>query len=212
MIRCHLNIFSIAHPDGNSLCTRRTDIINITGRSNRIETDTVEHIPCRHLSAIVIATQSIRCVSIETVHDGAYPFLAFPRFFQVIVKVSDMMARLISMPIGTDTSLNIMRAGNIIRQFYREKLIQPLAEQFLTSFIDISLHVLRHIPGILHGEPFCNVSPAMYRSRTLIGNRSKRGAPVSFTVASAHIFRFGINQCLIRQGTVEEITVIVFFA
>ena len=123
-----------------------------------------------------------------------------------------MMARFISMPIGSDTPLYIMCSGDIIRQFYRKKLIQAFAEQFLTGLVDISLHILRHIPGILHRESFRDITPAMYRSRTLIGNRSKRSAPVTFAVASAHIFRFGINQGLIRQSTVEEIMIIVFFA
>ena len=68
------------------------------------------------------------------------------------------------MPIGTDTSLNIMRAGNIIRQFYREKLIQPLAEQFLTGFIDISLSLI-HI-FILEGI-LAHIYGKQFRGRTL---------------------------------------------
>ena len=115
VVRCHFDVFSITHPDRNSLCAWRTDIINIAGRSHRIETDAVEHIPRRHLSAIVVTTQCIRCISVETIDNGTYPLLTFPRFFQVVVEVSDMMARFISMPIGSDTSLYIMCSGDIIR-------------------------------------------------------------------------------------------------
>lgn len=49
-----------------------------------------------------------RSIAIETVNNRTDPLLTFPRFFQVIIKIRYMMARFISMPIGSDTALNIM--------------------------------------------------------------------------------------------------------
>ena len=55
-----------------------------------------------------------------------------------------MMARFISMPIGSDTALNIMCSRNVIRQLYCEQFIQPVAEpdlRQLRSYILVHLVV-----------------------------------------------------------------------
>ena len=60
-----------------------------------------------------------------------------------------MMARFISMPIGSDTALNIMCSRNVIRQLYCEQFVQPVAEPIFASFVDIPLYILWYVPGIL---------------------------------------------------------------
>ena len=122
-----------------------------------------------------------------------------------------MMARFISMPIGSDTALNIMCSRNVIRQLYREQFIQPVAEPIFASFVHISLYILWYIPGILYSKSFRNIPPSIYRSGSLISYRSKRCTPVSLTVLATHILRFRINQSLIRECTIQEITVIILF-
>ena len=122
-----------------------------------------------------------------------------------------MMARFISMPIGSDTALNIMCSRNVIRQLYCEQFVQPVAEPVFASFVDISLYILWYVPSILYSEAFCYIPPSIYRSGALISYRSKRCTPVSLTVLATHILRFRINQSLIRECTIQEITIIILF-
>ena len=112
------------------------------------------------------------------------------------------------MPISANTSLYIVSTRNIFRQLHGKQFIQPFLEKFLSSQIDISLYIVRHIPGVLHGKAFSDVSPSMYRTRALIGYRTEWGTPFTFTIPSAHVFCFWINQSLVRKRTVQEILVI----
>ena len=121
-----------------------------------------------------------------------------------------MMTRFIAMPISTNTSLYIMCTWNIIRQFYSEQFIQSVTEPIFTSFIHITLYILRNVPRILNSKAFRYISPSMHRTGTLISHRSEWCTPVSLTVPTTHIFRFRINQGLIRKRTIQEITIIIF--
>ena len=120
-----------------------------------------------------------------------------------------MMARLVAVPVTADTSLDIVGARNIVRQLDSKEFIQPFLEQFLSRQVDISLYVVRNGPGVLHRKSLGDISPAIYRTRSLISDRGKRGAPVTLAVTATHVFGFRINQSLVREGTVQEILIIV---
>ena len=123
-----------------------------------------------------------------------------------------MVAWFVAVPVGSDASLDVVCAGNVLRQFVLEKRVEACLKRVSSHEIDESLHVLRNGPVILYGESFGDVAPSVYRTRTLIGYGSERCAPVAFHVASSHILRVGVEQVLIAHGTVEEILVFALMA
>ena len=123
-----------------------------------------------------------------------------------------MVTRLVAVPVSSDTALNVVCSGNILRQLHGEQLVEALLEQLLSCQIDVPLHVLGYIPSVLHCESFRDIAPAVHRAGTLIGYGSERCAPLAPAVASAHVFGLGVNQCLVGEGTVQEVAIILFLA
>ena len=142
-------MFTVAHLHIDRSKPGRTQIIHIAGRSCRIESHGIEYIPGRHLSAIVISTECIRLIPIKGIHDITHLLLAFPGLFQVIIEIQDLMARLITMPVSPYPSLNIVCPGDIIGHLGNEHRIEAFPEQIFSGFIDIPLHIMRNIPGVL---------------------------------------------------------------
>ena len=71
ILGCHPNMLAITHLHIHGSQSRWTQVINITWRSCGVKTHRVEYIPGRHLPAIVIPTQCIRCVPVKSIHDIA---------------------------------------------------------------------------------------------------------------------------------------------
>lgn len=108
-----------------------------------------------------------------------------------------MVTRLITVPISTDTSLNVVRSGDILGQFHGKQFIQTALKQLLTRQVDITLHIVRHVPGVLHREALRYIAPTVYRAWALISNRSEGSSPSALTIFTAHVFGFRINQRLV---------------
>ena len=77
------------------------------------------------------------------------PALAIPGPVEVIVKIDDLVARFVTVPVPADTAPNVMRTGDIFVHLDHEKRIEPRFEQVAPRFVDITLHIVRYIPGIL---------------------------------------------------------------
>ena len=87
------------HLDVSTPEDRTRQVIARSGRADRIEAQGREYVPSRHLTSIVISTQtsrSIQVLSIEDMTDGTAT-LIMPA--NEIVHISHMMARLVSVPI-----------------------------------------------------------------------------------------------------------------
>ena len=65
---------------------------------------------------------------------------------------------------------------------------------------------------ILHGEALRDVTPAMYRARSLISHRGKRSTPLAVNVLAAHVSRLTVIDVLIAHGTVHEVFVFLILA
>ena len=70
---------------------RRTNLIFTTYRIDRIKSHSTEYIPGRHLSTILISTQSGRCIEIKVMHDLRRILLSFPRLTYLIIQINHMM-------------------------------------------------------------------------------------------------------------------------
>ena len=86
---------------------RHTGSIDITARTNRVNPHRAHHIPSTHLSAILIANQSIRTVFIKCLTNPVHNGLRLLRLSTIVIQVSHMMTRFVAMGILTNQPRNI---------------------------------------------------------------------------------------------------------
>ena len=79
---------------------RCSEHVLVAAGTNRIETHHRENVPSRHLTTVVVATQTIDVILVKTVHDLTKPVLGLVRLRTPIVEIGDMMRRLIAMVVA----------------------------------------------------------------------------------------------------------------
>ena len=84
---------------------RRSDYILIGAGGHGIEAHRSENIPGRHLTAVVVAAQSVDVVLIHLIHDLTYPVLRFPRFRSPGVEVRNVLAHFVAVHIIPQNTL-----------------------------------------------------------------------------------------------------------
>ena len=99
----------IAEPN-RALCEDRTsDLIDRTARAYGIEAHRAEDVPRRSLSAIVVAGNSQRAVSVPNVHQLPYASLSLPRLPGKVVKIRNVKAGLVALRILADQPCRIRK-------------------------------------------------------------------------------------------------------
>ena len=81
---------------------RTADDVFATGWLYLIETYGRKNVPCRHLTYVLIAAQSVEIVLIHLVHGLAEQTGTLPRLTYIVVHVEHLMARFIAVSILTD--------------------------------------------------------------------------------------------------------------
>ena len=81
-------------------------------RCHRIETEGSEEIPGRHLTAVLIAADPLRSVVVQFIKDLTRQLLGAGGATQVIVKVGEVMARLIAMSILPDKTGDVLEVSS----------------------------------------------------------------------------------------------------
>src|ERR1035438_4897003 len=93
--RCSPNLnrkrFSVLQVQLGASEHRGSPGINTLPRIHRIETQSAEDIPSRHLPGIFIAEPAVRTRQIELVHDRVGPLLRLPWLAGVVVKVDHVV-------------------------------------------------------------------------------------------------------------------------
>ena len=112
---------------------RRTNLIFTTYRIDRIKSHSTEYIPGRHLSTILISTQSGRCIEIKVMHDLRRILLSFPRLTYLIIQINHMMARLITMSILANHTCTEKRQICITSRDISKHTIQLFRKTVLTT-------------------------------------------------------------------------------
>ena len=120
-------------------------IVGCSG-TDGIEAEGGEDVPCGHLSGIVVARESTRCVVVLGVEDMSYPSARLIVSVDVVVKVGNLMAGLVSMPVES------------LFEHRVELLLKPLRS---THHLNECRHVVRHIPRIVARGTFGDVRLAV---------------------------------------------------
>src|SRR5579885_3900493 len=99
---------------------RGTDDIVITGRADGIKSQTGEKIPGRHLAAVVIPTERGGLVPVLGGDDLMQQLRRLPRLTGIAIKVNDVMAWLVAVPVFADAAAQVVRGQRV-----GESLVRP---------------------------------------------------------------------------------------
>src|SRR6185436_8796219 len=120
--------FAILQIEAHFRKQRRTDHINRRSRSHRIKPRGTQHVPRRHLPAVLIANQSIRIWLVKLVHDLTNARLRFPRLAHVVIKIGHVMTRFVPMSVLTNQSRDVDLLATGGATVSRKQLIQFLSK------------------------------------------------------------------------------------
>src|SRR5258706_1318519 len=110
---------------------RSSEIVASTHRVDRIETQRADNEPGRHLPAVFVAGHAIRLVVVHGLQQTANALLRLMRRTRVVIKVSDVMARLVPMRVLPHHPRNIRR--HIRRQL--RALVEELVQLFFKRLV-----------------------------------------------------------------------------
>ena len=129
---------------------RYTRRVNIAARTNRVNPHGTHHIPSTHLSAILIANQSIRTVFIKCLTNPVHDGLRLLRLSTIVVQVSHVMTRFVAMGILTNQSRNIrLIAARSARISAKQRIQMIFRSLYTTQFIHHPHDIMRNIHRIL---------------------------------------------------------------
>ncbi len=114
------------------------------------------------------------------------------------------MAGFVAVPVSAYAAPDVVGAGDIVAHLQLENAVQTVPEELLACNLHVLVECMGDGPGVLHGEAFCDISPAVHAARALVGDGGERRAPVALGVAPAGVESLGIHQVLPVPGALEE--------
>ena len=156
--RFHGEGLSFPHLDRNFGQLRCTEHQFAADRVHRVEAHGGEHVPCGHLSAVVVPDKSVRFVLVEVGGDLPHQPLCLFGTVEPVVDVGHMVAGLVAVGILAYEAGHI---GEVAGRFLRgvEEIVKHLTGLFFSSHqLDQSGDILHHMPGILEGVPLSVVA------------------------------------------------------
>ena len=153
----HPERFSVTQLERELRKPGRANDVLIASRSNGIKAHGTENQPCRHLSAIFVAYQSVGFGGIEMVHDVAYLLLCFPGLSGKIVEVSHMMAGLVTVSILPYEAGDVFHIASAYAFFIGEQGIKAGSKRIVSSLrrskpVDVVWYIKAVLPGVGLGK------------------------------------------------------------
>ena len=127
---------------------RGGDLELSASRCHRIETEGSEEVPCRHLTAVLIATDPLRSVVVQFIKDLARQLLGTGGATEVIVKEGKVVARLIAMSILPDKPGDVLEVSS--RCGVAEEIVESV-KHLLCSTVESNhpLHIVHGCKAVL---------------------------------------------------------------
>ena len=147
---------------------RSAQLIPPAHRIYGIKAHRAEHVPRRHLPAILIAAQPGGRIEVKLVHHPRGILLRLPRLPHGIEQVNNVMTRLIAVRILPDHARAKDGQFVVFARMVSEHAVQLLRETLLAScqFYQ-ALHVVLHRPEVLPAVAFANVRRVVIRAERL---------------------------------------------
>src|SRR5690606_12820258 len=118
--------------------------------SNGIQSHTAQNIPRTHLSAVFISDKSVRSIFVKFVHNIMNLFLGFFRFSDIVVQISYVMTRLVSVSILPNQPRNIYLMSSRSFRLLRKHQIEFFLKGFVPSVeLNHSLYIVWNKKRIL---------------------------------------------------------------
>ena len=152
-----LSILQVKHKFRHLRCT---EYIFSAYRIHRIESHGREHIPGRHLSAIIVSAKSVRSRTILGIEDLTDQFLSTFRFAGQSIQISHVVTRFVTVSIITDQTGYISQLGS---KFNCKQRIQLVREGFFSAQqSNQSRNIVLDMPGVLPCITFCIVATVAF--------------------------------------------------
>src|SRR3569833_3864158 len=94
--RFHAKGFTVCESEGDLREHRAADHVLSTGWVHRVKAHRGKQKPCRHLTTIVVAVQTARCLVVLLCRNLPHLRLSLPRLAPEIIEISVVMARLVA--------------------------------------------------------------------------------------------------------------------
>ena len=201
ILRHHGECLSVGKIEGDGGKLGRTEDILGTDGIHRIESHGREHIPGRHLSAVVVAAQSVWLGKILGVEDLTHKFC---RTFGTSchgIEVYNVVARLVSVRILANESAHIAYGADQGNGEERIKFIEELL--LATEKLDETRHIMLYMPGILPCIAFGVIHSAILGTAHCAGVEGIE--PFAVTLAGAHETDTLVEEVLVIVGALGKV-------
>ena len=167
-----------------------------------IEAESGEDIPCRHLSAVVVAGITARRGAIELTPHLLHQLLGAFRLTREVIEIDRMMTRLVAVGILSDEAAGVavhLAAGGS----KAEVLVEFLQEGFLAAKeVDETFRILRHEPHILPGV-------ALDETRLLVRERIEAFHPIAVFVLRTEETCGGVEEVAVEEAAAVKTLVVI---
>lgn len=173
-------VLAIVKIEGNLLEARGGKHIAVCGGTDRIEAHRREDIPSRHLTSIVITRQATRRVVVFCIEDIRHTLNGLFPFPDEIVQIGYLMAGFVAMPVTTLCKHRVELGLKLLRT---------------TKHLNESLHIVRHIPGVMTSCPLRYPRLTMDKVRIILEQTAivLSAGNLSGSMATVTIARLGID-------------------
>ena len=181
---------------------RRSEPVTSARRLGLVHSQRREDVPCRHLTHVLVARQSVRPVVVERREHLADLVGRFPRLPQHRIEVQNMVARFVAVGVLANQARNVGRClAALDHGAYREQRVQffehprPAAEAS-----DKTCDIMRSQPRILPGVALAVVVGAVRR-----GERIEGRPPAFFRIPAPHEARRRVEIVAVAMAALLEI-------
>ena len=181
---------------------RRAEPVTSARRLGLVHSQRREDVPCRHLTHVLVARQSVRPVVVERREHLADLVGRFPRLPQHRIEVQNMVARFVAVGVLANQARNVGRGlAALDHGAYREQRVQffehprPAAEAS-----DKTCDIMRSQPRILPGVALAVVVGAVRR-----GERIEGSAPALPRIPAPHKARRRVEIVAVAMAALLEI-------
>ena len=190
--------------DGRLRNLRRADHVFAAARIEGIESERGEDVPGGHLSAVVVAAESVRLREVEPVEHFAYALRRLPVLADERVEVDDVVAGLVAVDVLSDKSGDVHHLALSLRLLgLGEESVELPDERFAPAKrLDEPVRILHHVPGVLEGVAFGEVVCGLSAVSERVG--IERLAPTAIGIPSADQSERPVEDVLPAGGAPEE--------
>ena len=149
---------SVTYLDRHLVEAWRTEYEHTVRRVHLIEAHGRKDIPCRHLTTVFVADNSVRSVLVELIHDVANLFSSLPLLARIGIHIGNVVARFVAVSILANQTGNVCRCFFTHAVVVYEELVKSFQERLVTTEqVDQSIDILWYEESVLPTVSFAEI-------------------------------------------------------